>query len=145
MTVEVRRTRGPQELEAALALREEVFVGEQGVTPEGDRDGRDEEALQLVAVDGDGAIVGTCRLLMDGRDRARFGRLCVRRDRRRSGIARALRAQAEREARASGCASIGLHAQTDAMRLYEEMGYRPYGGRFDDEGIEHQAMEKDLG
>ena len=51
MAVEVRRPRDEHELAAALALREEVFCGEQGVTFDGDRDGRDDEALHLVAVD----------------------------------------------------------------------------------------------
>ena len=45
--MEVRRPRDESELAAALALREEVFCGEQGVTLEGDRDGLDAEALHL--------------------------------------------------------------------------------------------------
>jgi predicted GNAT family N-acyltransferase len=63
VSAEVRRARDRLELDAALALREEVFVIEQGVTPEGDRDGRDDEAIQLVACDEEGAVVGTCRVL----------------------------------------------------------------------------------
>ena len=141
--MEVRRIRDRTELDAALALRDEVFVGEQGVTPEGDRDGRDEEAVQLVAVDANGAVVGTCRVLVDGR-RGRFGRLCVRSDHRRRGLAARLLAEAEREARAAGCTEIGLHAQTDALTLYADRGYVPYGEPFDEEGIEHQGMEKAL-
>ena len=141
-TVEIRRVRDRAELEAALALRETVFVGEQGVTPAGDRDGRDEEAVQLVAAAGD-EIVGTCRVLVDG-PRARFGRLCVRSDLRGRGIAGALLAEAEREARAAGCSEIRLHAQTDALTLYERAGYEPYGERFEEEGLEHQGMEKEL-
>jgi predicted GNAT family N-acyltransferase len=139
--VEVRRIRDRAELEAVLALRDEVFVGEQGVTLEGDRDGRDEEAIQLIAIAEDGAVAGTCRVLVDG-EHARFGRLCVHRDHRRRGLARTLLTEAEREARAAGCSSIGLHAQTDALALYVDAGYAPYGERFDEEGIEHQGMEK---
>ena len=63
MAIDVRRSRDEQEIAAALALREEVFCGEQGVTLAGDRDGRDDEALHLVAV-ADG-VVGTCRLLIE--------------------------------------------------------------------------------
>ena len=37
--MEIRRPRDEQELAAALALRETVFCGEQGVTFVGDRDG----------------------------------------------------------------------------------------------------------
>ena len=141
---EVRRVRDPEEMAAALALREEVFIVEQGVTPDGDRDGRDPEAVQLVAVDTDGGLLGTCRLLVEPTGTAKFGRLAVRAEARGRGIGAALLAEAEREARAAGARRMGLHAQTDALGLYERAGFLPYGARFVEEGIEHQGMEKDL-
>jgi len=140
---EVRRVRDARELEAALALREAVFAGEQGVDPAADRDGRDGEALHLVAVE-DGAVLGTCRLLVAPGGTARFGRLCVARAARGRGLGAALLAAAEREARAAGAARMGLHAQTDALPLYERAGFTPYGERFQEEGIEHLGMEKAL-
>jgi predicted GNAT family N-acyltransferase len=143
MSAEIRRIRDRTELDAALALREEVFIVEQGVTEEGDRDGRDEEAIQLIAEAEDGDVVGTCRVLIEG-ELARFGRLAVRESHRRQGIAAALLAEAEREARAAGADRMRLHAQTDALRLYENAGYEPEGERFTEEGIEHQTMEKRL-
>jgi predicted GNAT family N-acyltransferase len=142
MALEVRRPRDESELAAALALREEVFCGEQGVTFEGDRDGHDPEALHLVAVD-DG-VIGTCRMLIEPGGTAKFGRLCVRANARGRGIAGRLLAAAEAEARKAGARRIGMHAQTDALRLYERAGYRAYGERFDEEGIEHLGMEKHL-
>lgn len=140
--IEVRRIRGPEELRAALDLREEVFCGEQGVTLAGDRDGRDEEALQLVAVEG-GEIVGTCRVLIE-RGVGKFGRLAVRRSARGHGIGATLLAEAEREARAAGAARMGLAAQTSAMGLYAAAGFSAYGDVYLDEGIEHRNMEKRL-
>ena len=142
MAIDVRRSRDEQEIAAALALREEVFCGEQGVTLEGDRDGRDGEALHLVAVDG--VVVGTCRMLIEPGGTAKFGRLCVRASARGQGVGAALLHAAEREARAAGARRIGMHAQTDALGLYERAGYTPYGERFDEEGIEHLGMEKHL-
>ena len=41
-------------------------------------------------------------------------------------------------------ARMDLHAQTAALGLYERAGYTAYGAPFDDEGIEHLAMEKRL-
>jgi len=142
MAVEVRRPRDEEELAAALALREAVFAGEQGVTVAADRDGRDPEALHLVAVDDE--ILGTCRMLIEPGGTARFGRLCVRAGARGRGVAAALLEAAEREARAAGAVRIGMHAQTDALPLYERAGYTAYGDRFDEEGIEHLGMEKHL-
>ena len=63
--MEVRHARDAAEVRDALDLRERVFCGEQGISPEAERDGRDEEAIQVVAVDG-GTVVATCRLLVDG-------------------------------------------------------------------------------
>ena len=140
--MEIRRPRDERELAAALALREEVFCGEQGVTFDGDRDSRDGEALHLVAVEDD--VLGTCRMLIEPGGTAKFGRLCVRSSARGRGIAAALLAAAEEEARAAGARRIGMHAQTGALPLYERAGYTPYGERFDEEGIEHLGMEKHL-
>src|SRR5688500_5162344 len=92
--VEVRPARDDAEVEEALALRERVFVGEQGVTPEADRDGLDGQALQFVAVE-DGRVLGTCRVLIrDGV--ARLGRMAVEPDARGRGIGAQLLAVAER-------------------------------------------------
>jgi predicted GNAT family N-acyltransferase len=144
-TAEVRRARDEQELAAALALREQVFCGEQGVPLAADLDGLDDDAVQLVAVDDDdGTVLGTCRVLIEPGGTARFGRLCVSAAARGHGVGGALLAAAERESRAGGARRIGMHAQTRALELYRRAGYTPYGDPFDEEGIEHVGMEKRL-
>ena len=144
MTPRIRRPRDEEELAAALALREEVFCGEQGVPLEADRDGLDPEAVHLVAVGAGEDVLGTCRLLIDPGGTAKFGRLCVRAGARGTGLAAALLDAAEREARVAGARRMGMHAQTSALSLYRRAGFRPYGEPFDEEGIEHVGMEKDL-
>jgi predicted GNAT family N-acyltransferase len=139
----IRRTRDRDELRAALALREEVFVVEQNVPLEADLDGLDDHAIQLVAVEPNGEVVGTCRVVMEDEE-ARFGRLCVRRSARRRGIAQALLAAAETEAKAAGAPTMALHAQTDALELYRRAGYAATGEPFDEEGIEHLRMWRRL-
>ncbi len=98
--LEVRTARTDAELAAALDLRERVFCGEQGVSREADRDGRDGEALHLVAVEED-RVLGTCRLLFRGRI-ARLGRLAVEPEARGRGIAAAILVEADRRALAAG-------------------------------------------
>jgi predicted GNAT family N-acyltransferase len=140
--VEVREARTKSELAAALALRERVFCGEQGVSFEADQDGRDGEATHIVAVD-DGVVIGTCRLLFRGAV-ARLGRLAVERERRGENVAAEILREADRVATAAGSESIALHAQTYALTLYQSAGYERYGPTFVEEGIEHVAMEKQL-
>ena len=142
MQAEVRPARSRAEVSAALDLRERVFAGEQGVDPSADRDGRDHEALHLVAVEGED-VVGTCRLVLDGA-RARLGRLAVTSSRRRAGIGAALLAEADRRARSAGAGRIELHAQLPARELCVRDGYSEQGELFVQQGIEHVAMGKRL-
>jgi predicted GNAT family N-acyltransferase len=140
--IQVRPTRDDAETAAALALREEVFCGEQGVSLAEERDGRDEEALHLVVVD-DGVVVATCRLLVEGTT-VKLGRMAVSRTRRGLGLARALITEAETRARALGAERIVLAAQLNAQALYDRAGYDAYGDVFLDAGIEHVMMVKTL-
>jgi predicted GNAT family N-acyltransferase len=140
---EVREIRDAAERDAALTLREEVFVGEQGVPLAEEIDGQDETATHLVAVT-DGTVIGTCRLVLD-RSAVKLSRLVVARDHRRQGIAAELIAESERLARDWGATRIVLNAQIGAVGLYEAAGYQEYGEHFMDAGIEHVAMARELG
>ena len=141
--IRVRLASGPGEVREALALRHAVFVIEQQVPVEDERDGRDAEALHLVAVD-DGRVVATCRLVRAG-DAVRLGRLAVAPAARRLGIASRLLAEADAQARACGARRIVLAAQLGARALYERAGYRARGERFEEAGIPHVMMEKAVG
>jgi predicted GNAT family N-acyltransferase len=140
--VDVRPARDHAELEQALALRERVFCGEQGVDPGADRDGLDGEALQIVAVE-DGRVVGTCRVLMRY-GVARLGRMAVEPDLRGRGIGARLLDEAERGALAAGATLVRLHAQAAAVPLYARGGYAAVGEPFVEEGIDHVTMERAL-
>jgi predicted GNAT family N-acyltransferase len=139
---EVRRVRGGDEMTAALELRRDVFCREQGVPEREELDGRDHEALHLVAVSRE-EVLGTCRLLFVG-PTVQFSRLAIRTHARRRGIATALLELADVETRAGGARRLVLHAQTYARELYERAGYVPRGRVFMEAGIQHVAMEKQL-
>jgi predicted GNAT family N-acyltransferase len=140
--IEVRPANGPAEVEAALDLRYRVFCDEQGVTLAADQDGRDGEALHIVAF-ADGRLAGTCRLVFDA-GIARLGRMAVEPDLRGRGIGAAVLEQAEHEARRAGAETIRLHAQSTARTLYERGGFKIRGDEFLDEGIPHVTMEKPI-
>ena len=144
MSVEIRRADGQAELEALLDLRHRVFCVEQGVPKHEEIDGRDGDAVHLIALrTNDGRVVGTCRLLFVDRT-VQLSRLAVEPDARRQGIATALLHEADREATAARAKRIVLHAQTYAQQLYAADGYEPRGRTFVEAGIEHVAMEKRL-
>lgn len=125
-----------------MELRYEVFCKEQGVPRREERDGRDHDAMHLIAVR-DGELLATCRLVFVGRT-VQFTRLAVARPARRQGIARALLEAADRATLAGGANRIVLHAQTYARSLYDQAGYVARGQEFTEAGIRHLAMEKVL-
>ena len=140
--MEVRPARDAAELAQAIKLRDRIFCGEQGVSAGAERDGRDGEALHLVAVE-EGRVLGTCRLVF-GDHAAFLGRLAVDAAHRRRGIGAALLRDATEYALAVGARRISLHAQLDVRELYAGVGYVELGEPFVEEGIDHVAMEKAL-
>ena len=140
--IEVRPALDQNEVNAALDVRHEVFCDEQGVSRADERDGRDADAMHLVAVE-DGIVIATCRLLIEGTT-VKLGRMAVARSRRGLGLARALLSEADARARALGAERIVLAAQLGAQTLYERAGYEPDGEVFLDAGIEHVMMAKAL-
>ena len=140
--MEVRPARDAAELAQALKLRDRIFCGEQGVSAAAERDGRDAEALHLVAVEGT-LVLGTCRLLFSG-GTAFLGRLAVEPADRRRGIGAALLREAAECAAAAGAGHISLHAQLEIRGLYAGVGYVERGEPFVEEGIDHVTMEKAL-
>ena len=121
----------------------EVFCGEQGVTLDGDRDGRDDEAVHLVAVD-DGEVLGTCRMLIEPGGTARFGRLCVRRAPAAAGSPpRCSPRPSARRARPARSASACTRRPA-RCRSTSAPATRPTATRFDEEGIEHLGWRSTL-
>jgi predicted GNAT family N-acyltransferase len=140
--VDVRPARDRGEVDQALALREQVFCVEQGVALAADRDGLDDRAIQVVAIDA-GDVIGTCRVLVDGAI-GRLGRMAVEAGSRGQGVGAAILAAAEQSARDAGATQMRLHAQRYIEDMYAAAGYTAYGEPFVEEGIAHVAMEKRL-
>ncbi|WP_331000004.1 GNAT family N-acetyltransferase [Pseudothauera nasutitermitis] len=136
------RVFGWNEAEArAMAVRERVFIVEQGVPAELERDESDAVCEHALAELPDGRVVGTGRLLPDGH----IGRMAVDAEWRGRGVGGVLlRALIER-ARERGMAEVMLNAQVHALGFYARHGFVAEGGVFLDAGIEHRAMRLRLG
>ena len=149
----VRVATDAADIEACFAVRREVFVVEQGVSEELEYDGRDGDAVQVLAVRDDGVPLGTARLLYGpgAADRTggdpgvgSLGRLAVAAAARGLGIGAALVRAVEDAARVRGLAAMDLHAQSYALGFYERLGYEAYGPEFLDAGMDHRAMRRVL-
>ena len=137
MTLTVSRVTDPT---VCYAIRHEVFVGEQNVHVDLERDELDDTAVHLLAHDGN-QPVGAARIVING-DTGKIGRVCVLKDLRNNGFGSAL----IREALAilddtPGITRAALGAQIDALGFYGKLGFSAYGEVFDDAGIDHRMME----
>lgn len=131
------------DIETCHALRRAVFIEEQGVSVAEEIDGRDGDAVHLLARAGD-VPVGTARILFAG-ETGKIGRVCVLRQHRGTGLGAALveAAVAAIQAR-PGTRTAVLGAQLPALGFYERLGFAAYGPIFDDAGIDHRMMRRDL-
>jgi len=127
---------------SVFALRHQVFVIEQAVAPDLERDGLDASAIHLAAMR-DVAMLGTLRIVRSGPS-AKIGRMAVLEGERRRGIGSQLMRTAETIAGQTGAKKIVLHAQLSAREFYRRLGYCEEGEVFDEAGIAHIAMRKTL-
>ncbi len=128
----------PRDMPAVLDIRARVFIEEQGVSETDERDGRDDDAIHLIAFDC-GAPVGTARLLIKG-DTGRIGRVAVLADKRGRGLGKDIMRWALDELRRQGVAQANLGSQAHAVGFYEDLGFEATGPEYFDAGIPHREM-----
>lgn len=127
----------------AYALRHLVFVEEQRVPVDLERDALDDSAFHAVAL-AEGRCVGTGRLVVQEGGVGRVGRMAVERAFRRRRVGEAVLGALEARARALGLCEIELHAQCYVEAFYRRAGYAPHGAPFEEAGIAHVVMRKHL-
>lgn len=132
------------DIEACRAIRHEVFVIEQSVPEAEEWDGLDGEAIHLLARDAAGQPVGTARILLIG-EIGKIGRVAVLKSARGTGAGAALiRAALDELAKLPGITTAKLGSQTHAIGFYEKLGFTAYGPEYDDAGIAHRDMIREL-
>ena len=128
----------------AYGLRKAVFVDEQGLSLEADRDEQDKTALHVLGLDETGAVRCTARMFADAPGAWHAGRIAVQRGLRGQGVGRQLLAAVADKARAQGARTLELGAQYDKQGFYEAVGFAPYGEQYLDEGYPHVHMRMAL-
>lgn len=137
------RAKNEEQREEAYRIRTEVFVNEQGVSPEIEID-EHEEAATHVLVLYDGQPVGAGRV-RNVEGVAKLERICVLAPYRKHKAGAAVMAELEEIAKEQGLAKAKLHAQTHAAGFYGKLGYTIDSDEFMEDGIPHVRMIKKLG
>jgi len=136
--IEVRKVTDPAELEKVFAIRKEVFVGEQNCPPELEWEFEDESTHFLATIDGEPG--GACRWRKTDKG-YKLERFAVLKKYRGRGVGQKLvkTVLADLPADAS---YVYMHAQLDAIPLYEKFNFEKIGPEFEEAGIRHFKMVK---
>lgn len=146
--VEVCDWQNANDRAALLGVRASVFIDEQNVPVEIERDDDDARALHMLARTIEGEPIGTGRLLLDaareesqgpGRS-GHIGRMAVLSGWRHRGVGATLLHNLLDTARGRGVTEISLHAQHTAIPFYERHGFAARGAEFEEAGIQHVEM-----
>ena len=140
MSVRVRLVSWDEASERLLALRTVVFVHEQHVPIELERDGRDPECLHALAEDEHGEAIGAARLLPDGH----IGRMAVLSAARGQGVGTQMLRALIAVARTRGMIEVEVHAQLRARQFYASNGFVVTSDEYMEAGIPHVNMRRTL-
>lgn len=125
--------------ETLLAIRGKVFIEEQKVPHDIERDDADDTATHFLLTHNSTALA--CgRVLPDGK----VGRMAVLKEHRNKGLGRLLLDYIVNHARLNGMRRLYLHAQAHAANFYLDAGFFHFGEPFDEAGIPHVAMDLEI-
>src|SRR6195952_1591531 len=134
--VKASKVNDPKNLEIVFAIRREVFVDEQNCPPELEWEFEDESTHFLVKVDGEPAGASRWRKTDKGYKLERFA---VLKKFRGFGVGQEL-VQAVLDDLPKDADYVYLHAQVQAVSLYERFGFEKTGPEFEEAGIRHYKM-----
>lgn len=118
------------------AIRETVFIREQGVPEELEWDEFDDTCRHALALSLSGDAVGCGRILPNGH----IGRIAVMKPWRKQKAGTAIMEALLNEARSRGYSMVDVDAQVYAVPFYEGFGFATEGEEFLDAGLPHIKM-----
>ncbi len=142
MEISLKKVIDESGFEEALQLRYRVFVDEQGVPFEEERDEDDQKAEHILAQH-QGETVG-CGRIVFREDCGKIGRVAVAKEYRKSGIGSIVCNELLKMAEKKGCKKALLHAQLESKEFYKKLGFKTIGSNFMEAGIEHIKMVYNL-
>lgn len=122
------------------SVREAVFIKEQGIAPELEWDGLDEECRHALALSSQGEAIGCGRMLRNGH----IGRIAVLPKWRGQKVGTAIMEAFLDYARTHGYGEVDVDAQTYAAPFYRRFHFLEEGEVFQDAGLPHIRMRLKL-
>ncbi len=143
--IDVIPAQSPEELERCFAVRHAVFCVERGVSPSIERDGWDTISPDVThfLIREEVADIGALRCRYAG-DAAIIQRFCVLKEYRAGRRGRAALEAVEKHCRAAGISRVELDAKFEVCGFYEKCGYTKISAPFEEAGIPHVKMAKEL-
>jgi len=136
VTIKASKVSDPADLEKVFAIRREVFVDEQNCPPELEWEFEDESTHFLATVDNEPAGASRWRKTDKGYKLERFA---VLQKFRGMGVGQELVKTVLNDLPADAT-YVYMHAQIQAVSLYEKFGFEKVGPEFEEAGIRHYKM-----
>jgi YbgC/YbaW family acyl-CoA thioester hydrolase len=128
----------------ATPLRREVFIDEQHVPESMELDEHDASALHATVTNRLGHVLATGRLLVHAPGVSRIGRMAVKKPLRGTDLGQRVLRALMQQAKARGDREVLLHAQCSAEGFYRRMGFARQGEVFEEAGIAHVTMARQI-
>lgn len=131
-----------ESLDEALEIRKTVFQDEQGMTAEMDTDGKDEEAVHVVAyeIGNESRPVATGRILMT-ENGFRIGKIAVLKEERGKHYGDFVVRMLVNKAFMAEGKCVTVSALLSAVQFYKKIGFRTIGEEYLENGTPHILME----
>lgn len=134
----MRWFKGSNSLEDAISVRRKVFVEEQNVPEEIELDDIDEFAEHIVIYENQKPI-GTGRIY-ENDGKAFIGRIAVLKEYRGKHFGEIVVKMLINRSYNKQSEELYVHSQTKVEKFYETFGFKPFGEKYEEAGIEHINM-----
>ncbi|MFS0786344.1 GNAT family N-acetyltransferase [Shouchella sp. 1P09AA] len=141
-TITVQVATKQSDIDQCFSIREHVFIDEQGVSKDLERDFHDNSAIHLLLKSNHEPIGAARMRILD--QKGKIERVCVLTPFRNKGFGEQFMRKVEEIGSEKGICELVLNAQEPALDFYLRLGYQKESERFYEAGIPHFAMKKRL-
>lgn len=135
---------GTPEFDEAISLRYSILRKPLNMEYDPDDIAAEYDSLHLGSYSADGVLLGVLVLKPVNTEVVKMRQVAVCDNIQGKGVGSYLVSESEKVAAANGFRRIELHARSAAVPFYRKLGYQKQGNKFQEVGIDHYFMYKDL-